>query len=147
MTAPRLRVYSRYSVVAEKLEALVEKGLATSRMKDLVDILFLSRTHGFDGPTLVRAIASTFDRRKTPFPAGIPEALGDAFVSSSAKDAQWRAFVRRSRLVDGVSGLDDVVPVLRDFLLPPLAAARDGARFAPQWIPGKGWRVRGTTSG
>jgi len=147
MTPPRLRVYSRYSVVAEKLQTLVEKGLATSRMKDLVDILFLSRTYEFDGPTLVRAVGSTFERRKTPCPAEIPEALGDAFVSSPAKRTQWRTFVRRSRLVDGALGLDDVVPALRDFLLPPLAAARDGSPFGRQWIPGKGWRVRGTANG
>ncbi len=142
MAAPRLRVYSRYSVVAEKLETLVEKGLATSRLKDLVDILFLSRTLEFDGPTLVRAIRATFDRRQTPYPTGVPEALGEAFEASPAKLAQWQTFVRRSRLVDGAPELVDVVQALRNFMLPPLAVARDGTSFSRRWLPGKGWVAR-----
>ncbi len=144
---PRLRVYSRYSVVAEKLQILVEKGLATSRMKDFVDLAFLSRTYEFDGPTLVRAVRTTFDHRATPYPPGVPEALGDAFISSSAKLAQWQAFVRRSRLADGVAELADVVPALRGFLLAPLAAARDDAHFKRRWIPGRGWRIRAARAG
>jgi predicted nucleotidyltransferase component of viral defense system len=143
MPAPRLRVYSRYSVVAEKLQILVEKGLATSRMKDFVDLAFLSRTYEFDGPTLVRAVRTTFEHRVTSYPPGVPEALGDAFISSSAKLAQWRAFVRRSRLADDVIELADIVPALCDFLLPSLAAARDDTRLGQKWIPGKGWRTRG----
>jgi len=35
-------------VVAEKLEALVVLGLATSRMKDLYDLELLRRTFSFD---------------------------------------------------------------------------------------------------
>lgn len=34
MPAPKLRAYPRYTVVAEKLEALVSLGIANSRMKD-----------------------------------------------------------------------------------------------------------------
>ena len=147
MTAPHLRVYSRYSVVAEKLQILVEKGLATSRMKDFIDFVFLSRTYEFDGPTLVRAVRTTFDHRATPYPAGVPEVLGDAFVSSSPKRAQWRTFVRRSRLIDGAPEMADAVPALRGFLLPPLAAARDGTHFGRRWIPGKGWRALAARNG
>ena len=142
MAAPRLHVYSRYSVVAEKLETLVEKGSATSRLKDLADLLFLSRTWEFDGPTLVRAIRGTFERRTTPYPAGVPEALGEAFAMSPAKRAQWQTFVRRSRLVDAAPGLADVVAALHDFVLPPLTAARDGTGFGRRWLPGSGWRAR-----
>lgn len=141
MPAPRLRTYSRYSVIAEKFHVLAEFGLATSRMKDFLDLEFLCRTYEFDGPTLVRAMQATFARRATPFPAGIPEALGDALAASAEKRAQWRAFVRRSRLVEGAPELASVVVSLRDFLLPPLAAARDGTRFVQRWVPDKGWRA------
>ncbi len=63
--APKLRVYPRYTVVAEKLEALASLGIANSRMKDYFDLWILSRHTGFDGDTLRRAIRATFDRRKT----------------------------------------------------------------------------------
>lgn len=38
MPAPTLRVYPRYTVVAEKLEAIISLGMANSRMKDFFDL-------------------------------------------------------------------------------------------------------------
>lgn len=71
-SAPKLRVYPRYTVVAEKLEALASLGIANSRMKDYFDLWILSRYTEFDGDTLRRAIRATFDRRKTTFPRTSP---------------------------------------------------------------------------
>jgi len=66
LPAPRLRAYTRETVVAEKLEAIVQLGLANSRMKDFYDLVILSRIFEFDGAMLARAIQATFARRKTP---------------------------------------------------------------------------------
>jgi predicted nucleotidyltransferase component of viral defense system len=63
---PRLRAYPPATVVAEKLEAMVQLGIANSRMKDFYDIVVLSRMFEFDGQLLVQAIRATFERRKTP---------------------------------------------------------------------------------
>lgn len=41
MPAPHLRVYPRYTVVAEKLEALTSLGMLNSRMKDYFDLWVL----------------------------------------------------------------------------------------------------------
>ena len=38
LPAPRLRVYPRYTVIAEKLEAIVSLGITNSRMKDFFDL-------------------------------------------------------------------------------------------------------------
>ena len=38
LPAPRIRAYTRYSVVSEKLEAIVALGMLNSRMKDFCDI-------------------------------------------------------------------------------------------------------------
>lgn len=72
---PKLRGYPRYTVVAEKLEAIAALGIANSRMKDFFDLWILSRHTDFDGDTLRRAIRATFDRRKTPLPADVPFGL------------------------------------------------------------------------
>ena len=40
--APKLRAYPRYTVVAEKLEALITLGVANSRMKDYFDLWVLA---------------------------------------------------------------------------------------------------------
>jgi len=60
--APHLRTYARETVIAEKFQAMVALGRAYSRMKDLYDILILSRANDFEGDCLARAIAATFDR-------------------------------------------------------------------------------------
>ena len=49
LPAPRLRAYTRETVVAEKLEAIVQLGLANSRMKDFYDLIILSRMFEFQG--------------------------------------------------------------------------------------------------
>ena len=65
---PRLRVYARETVIAEKFQAMVMLGLANSRMKDFYDVWILSRSHEFDDDRLPRAIAATFERRGTAIP-------------------------------------------------------------------------------
>ena len=96
LPAPRLRSYPAYTVVAEKLEAMVLRGEANSRMKDFYDVWFMSSRFEFDGETLVKAIRTTFDRRKTKLPETVPAAFAEEFATT--KTLQWNAFVRRNRL-------------------------------------------------
>lgn len=55
--------YPRYTVVAEKLEALVSLGMANTRLKDFFDLWVLARYTEFEGETLLQAIQATFSRR------------------------------------------------------------------------------------
>ncbi|MCJ7624113.1 MAG: nucleotidyl transferase AbiEii/AbiGii toxin family protein, partial [Anaerolineaceae bacterium] len=52
MPSPKLLGYSRESVIAEKLQAMVYLGSINSRMKDFYDVWILSRQFIFDGVTL-----------------------------------------------------------------------------------------------
>ena len=61
MPEPQLRVYPRYTVVAEKLEALTSLGMLNSRMKDFFDLWVLAKHSDFDGSVLSQAVAATFD--------------------------------------------------------------------------------------
>ncbi len=67
--------------MAEQLHALVVHGLASSRVKDLVDLWELARRGAFDGPVLAQTIAATFARRGSELPAE-PVALTTAFSDS-----------------------------------------------------------------
>ena len=140
--APRLRVYPRYTVVAEKLEAITALGIANSRMKDFFDLWILSRYTEFDGDTLQRAIRATFDRRRTELPSGVPFGLTDEFAQDTQKQAQWQAFLGKNRLQ--ALQLDVLVAALRDFLLPPIAAANAGNRFPQLWTAGGPWTPEAT---
>jgi len=119
---PRLRVYPRAAVVAEKLEAIVSLGMANSRMKDYFDLRALAREGALDAPRLAQAIAATFARRGTALPANVPLGLSDEFAADPTKRAQWQGFLNRNRLT--APALDEVVAEVREFLAEPLRLAR-----------------------
>lgn len=121
LPAPRLRAYARETVVAEKLQAMVVLGRANSRMKDFYDIWLLIGTHDLAPERLARAIAATFERRRTPLPADVPDALSPGFARDEAKRRQWAAFIEELLVEPG--SLEDVVRDLREFLMPVMAAA------------------------
>lgn len=120
--APHLRAYSRETVIAEKFQAMVMLGRANSRMKDFYDIRLLAKTHPFEGDRLARAIAATFERRKTAIPADVPDALTQDFASDPAKQQQWAAFVRG--LEEEVQPLGQIVAEVAEFLMPQAVRAR-----------------------
>ena len=95
--SPNLLVYSRESVIAEKFEALVSLNILTSRMKDIYDILFLAERETFSLFTLREAIMATFARRTTQI-EDRHVLFSTDFSANSDKEAQWKAFLRRSRL-------------------------------------------------
>lgn len=87
--------YTRESVVAEKLETIVQLGLVNSRMKDYFDLRALAVEFQFDGAVLVDAVGKTFARRRTQVPVDLPAGLSDDFASDPVKAAQWSAFLNR----------------------------------------------------
>lgn len=118
MPAPRLRVYPRETVFAEKLEAIATLGIANSRMKDYFDLLALIREGAMDEAAQRAAIRATFERRGTQLPEDVPFGLTDEFSHDRQKQAQWQAFLRRNRL-DGIS-LEDAASEIRSFVRPLL---------------------------
>ena len=136
---PQLLAYPRYTMFAEKIEAMVRLGLANSRMKDFYDVWLLSQLFDFDGRTLCEAIRNTFGRRSTPLPAGLPMAFTDEFRKDAQKQAQWRAFVRKSK-PENVSGdIDTVIGDVAAFSMPVMEAARSGQRLELLWPQGGPW--------
>lgn len=114
LPVPRLRVYPRYTVIAEKFEAIVSLGIANSRMKDFFDLWVLTRHSELDSAILRRAITATFACRATALPATTPIGLSDEFATDTTKQTQWRAFMTKNRL--DVPPLPQVVAHLRTFL-------------------------------
>lgn len=135
--APKLRVYPRYTVVAEKFETLSKLGIANSRMKDYFDLWILARHTDFDGDTLRQAVHATFDRRKTALTRQAPFGLTDAFAQDAQKKMQWQAFLKKNRLE--APALNDVIAALTTFMLPVIAAASAHTAFQASWQAGGPW--------
>lgn len=128
--APRLRVYPRAAVAAEKLEAIVSLGMANSRMKDYFDLRALAHEGVLDARQLGDAIAATFQRRQTSVPENMPLGLSDEFANDTTKQAQWRAFLGKNRL--DAPTLIEVIEEVRNFVAEPLELARQMNRGTPQ---------------
>jgi predicted nucleotidyltransferase component of viral defense system len=132
MPAPRIRGYTRESVIAEKFHTMVRRGLLNSRMRDFFDVWALSRHFDFDGGILAAAVRETFARRDLEV-ASRPVALTEEFVADTAKAAQWQGFLRKSRL-DGAPGeLAEVVGAIAVFLGPVSKALHEDREFEDRW--------------
>lgn len=137
--APRVWAYPRETVVAEKLQAMVDLGIANTRMKDFYDLWVVAWQFSFSGSSLVEAIRATFARRGTPIPSETPIALTGALAMDPDKATQWKAFLRRSGLEETPVELSQVVTELRAFLIPPLFAAAKDETLTQSWVDGGPW--------
>jgi predicted nucleotidyltransferase component of viral defense system len=137
--APHLRVYPRETVVAEKYQALVNLGMANSRMKDFYDLWVIAREFDFDGQTLSEAIHNTFSCRQTPLPEHTPSGLSPGFYEDSRKNTQWNGFVRKGMLVTSPPSLTGICLFLETFLVPPTQALTQDRDFRAKWKPGGPW--------
>lgn len=136
--APRLRAYPRETVVAEKLDAMVQLGMANRRMKDFYDVAVLARDFDFDGELLARAIRATFERRKTPLPTTTPVALTVEFATDATKKTQWSGFERKAGARD-TGTLAETIAAVRTFVAAPLMAAVSGVPAPRVWRAGGPW--------
>jgi predicted nucleotidyltransferase component of viral defense system len=114
MPAPSLRVYPRYTVVAEKLEAIITLGMANTRMKDYFDLWVILRDTPLDQKILLEAVVATLTNRSTKMPHGVPVGLSEQFWTDNQKIIQWNAFVTRNNLT--AESLGNTVKYLRDAL-------------------------------
>lgn len=133
---PLLKAYPIYTVVAEKLEAMVYLGEPNSRMKDFFDVWFLSQHFEFSGQTLTEAIQATFQRRQTPLPIDSPIAFSRDFALS--KETQWKAFLSRNSLPQ--ISFSTALSSIRNFTTPPLEAASQTKPLPLTWLPTGPWQ-------
>jgi len=111
LPAPSLRAYPKYTVVAEKFQAVCILGMTNSRMKDYFDLWVLLRDDDLDLVKLRQAIEATLIRRQTPPLTGVPVGLTDDFAADAGKQMQWRAFLKKNKLEP--IAFNDVVQMLR----------------------------------
>lgn len=114
--APYLRIYPRYTVVAEKLEAIITLGIANTRMKDYYDLWILREREKFDFALLTQAIHATLKNRGTTPPSQVPVGLSDQFANDPQKQRQWQAFLGKNKLQ--AIPLERVIVILREWLMP-----------------------------
>lgn len=137
---PRLWTYPRETVIAEKLEAMVQRGEDNTRMKDFWDVACLARGFDFDGETLRTAIEETFRRRGTPFGGTRPIPFQPEYYEDGTRKTRWQAMRRRiGPGADGPERFADAGMELRSFLGVVFDSLIDEIPFAQTWIAGGPW--------
>ncbi len=114
--APHLRVYSLESAIAEKFEAIVSLGIATSRMKDFYDIYFFASSKEFDLLTLHTALIETFNNRQTSIEKS-HSIFDDKFKNDENLNALWNAFIKKRSLKVNQS-FPEIVSKIKEFIEP-----------------------------
>ncbi|MEI6324026.1 MAG: hypothetical protein WCO91_01120, partial [Gemmataceae bacterium] len=71
-----------------------------------------------------------------------PLALTVSFANDPEKQAQWKGFLRKSRLKNAPEELPKVIDDLVGFLLPIAANAKAPDSFKLAWAPAGPWRIR-----
>lgn len=95
---PALRTYPVYTVIAEKVHAIVLLGMANTRLKDYLDLAVLFEREILDPVVLATALQSTFSRRGMPVPDSLPTGLTSDFANSPGKQAMWQVLLRKNGL-------------------------------------------------
>ncbi len=137
--APELKGYTMESTIAEKFQAMVKLGVLNSRMKDFYDIWLLSITFDFKGKIMAKAVEKTFEKRNTA--VTLEAALFDpSFGKDESKDVQWRAFLRKSRLINAPQSFVEIVDAVKLFLEPIAVSIAEGRVFNSNWSAPGPWR-------
>ena len=130
MDVPEIYVYSIYSVISEKFEAIVSLGDANSRYKDFYDIYILATRYQLDGEELKEAIRETFEHRGTGFDD--ITAFEDGFAEEELHQSRWKAFLKKKKALVNV-GFEEVIDLMRILLVPIVQSIGDGNEFGGSW--------------
>lgn len=127
-----------FTAVAEKFDAMVDRGLANTRAKDFYDLALIARVATVDGERLVRAIRATFSNRNRILPTAWPAVLDE--VANDATHAQrYRQFLAQAGREESENLLRTIAGI-RVFMSEPLQYLEPDRPFPFIWSPGQGWR-------
>lgn len=92
-----LKAYSLETVVAEKFQTMIERGIYNSRMKDYFDLYRILSTHQFNPADLQNAIAATFNNRGTVYTED-NVVFTNEFITSVILNSRWANYISKMKL-------------------------------------------------
>lgn len=140
---PRIRIYPRESVIAEKFNALATHRGRYNRHKDLYDIYGLASHFSFDGRCLTNAMSATFTQRGTMATKNLPAGLTPEFYADAVRGAMWREYLDRDSLSGVPRNLEETGLLILSFLVEPWNALAESGAFTGSWPEGGPWCIDG----
>lgn len=108
--------YSKETVIAEKMHAIIDLADQSSRMKDYYDIYHLLTSFTYDNAILQEAIIRTFENRNTSYNANTMFFRKD-FADNPQMSLRWAAFLKKATIKSDIS-FSEVACWLQEALLP-----------------------------
>ena len=117
--------YTLETVLAEKFQTIVTRGLLNTRLKDFYDIYILMNTKidDLNRSNLIRAIKSTFKRRETNFDLEqFNEVINDLSDDNNMNNL-WNAYISKNsyaknvKFEDTINALKEIIAILESELV------------------------------
>ncbi len=86
--------YSIETVIAEKFQTVIDRGILNSRMKDFYDLYTILQRGNYDGELLKEAVLATFSNRHTSYDSD-HLFFSDNFSKDQGLEIRWNAFIRK----------------------------------------------------
>ena len=128
--APIVKTYSLETIVAEKLDAILDLMEFSSRMKDYYDLYYLSLQFNFDGSLLRTALVRTFANRERSYQSNDFLNL-IAFACNEDMQKKWDTFNKRLKLPP--IHFDEVIAGFAAFLEPVMESIYADVSFGFYW--------------
>ena len=112
-----LKAYSLESVVAEKLQTVLSRGITNSRSKDFYDLYILNKTqtNNIDIVTLKEAFEKTCEYRDFNIDRNLINELVDELSTNQQIKIRWNAFIDKNKYAYNLK-FDDVIQSIRNWI-------------------------------
>ena len=98
-----IMAYNLETVLAEKFETTITRGVANTRMRDFYDIYILTTTHSFDSAIFSAALRKTTEKRNTVEQMAGPEKIIHSIASDSDMAELWVRYQKKYRYAEGIT--------------------------------------------
>lgn len=122
MEEPKILAYSLETVVAEKFQTMIDRGVFNSRMKDYFDLYRIFKAHQFEEKDLKEAVNATFTNRRTRY-VDNHEFFNGSYASDEMLNQQWQNYCRKMKL--DLPSFKEVIGFLAPILLPLWESLRE----------------------
>lgn len=117
--------YTLETVLAEKFQTIVTRGLLNTRLKDFYDvyILIITKMNELSKDNLIKAIENTFDRRKTNIDIELFNEVIKDLADDSNMNKLWNEYVLKNsyakniKFEDTIDAIKQIIEILKQELV------------------------------
>lgn len=107
-----IMAYNLETILAEKFETIITRGVTNTRMRDFYDIYILTATQTFDSDTFRAALEKTVAKRRTTEQMSDPKGAIETVAANAVMTNLWQRYQKKYSYAADVSW-ETVINVLR----------------------------------